>query len=203
MANFTEAYKITTTHEGGYGIDNNGYEVYRGINRYYNPNWNGWAYIDRAKQVTPNIPRGTIIPSAEPYVMQYVKNTYWDKIKGDQITNQKFANFLFDFYYASGYDAIKMLQKILGLNPDGIIGPITLAAINKQLSYNGQNLYDKLWQTRYDFTKSLVGKIIPESWWKGIEQRLFSYKVNIGIATGATLLVALFFLGLYFYNKSN
>ncbi len=48
MANFTQAYNLTSAHEGGYvndAIDRGG-ETYRGISRVYHSSWKGWSNID-------------------------------------------------------------------------------------------------------------------------------------------------------------
>ena len=45
MANFTQAYNLTSAHEGGYVNDalDRGGETYRGISRVYHSSWNGWS----------------------------------------------------------------------------------------------------------------------------------------------------------------
>ena len=58
------------------------------------------------------------------------KGGFWDRCKGDQIAFQPTANMLVDWAYTSGTHAISNTQKALGLKPDGIVGPVTLAALN-------------------------------------------------------------------------
>jgi lysozyme family protein len=175
MADFTTAFNLLKGHEGGYGIDNNGYEVYTGINRKFNPNWQGWTVIDQIKKNYSNKNNWTD-SRADIYVAPLYKSTYWAAIQGDKIINQTFANFLFDYFVASGNYPIIELQKILGVVADGYFGPKTLLALNNKLQNDGNNLYNEFWDNRYNFTKNLVPNVIPYSWWSGVEQRLLSFK---------------------------
>lgn len=64
--------------------------------------------------------------------LDILKNLFWDKWKADEIENQSVANILVDWVWASGSYGIKLPQKILGVNIDGIVGPKTIAAVNAQ-----------------------------------------------------------------------
>ena len=62
-----------------------------------------------------------------------LKTMYWDSCKGDLIESQSVANAIVDWAWHSGTaTAVKEIQKELGLKADGIIGNITLSAINSQ-----------------------------------------------------------------------
>lgn len=62
---------------------------------------------------------------------EILKTLYWDKCKGDYIQSQSVANVIVDWAWNSGTGtAIKQVQNILGVKVDGIIGNITLSAIN-------------------------------------------------------------------------
>ena len=84
------------------------------------------------------------------------KKYYWDDCKADQINNQSVANLLVDFAYNSGVSrAVQKIQTIVGTKADGIMGNMTLAAIN---SYKqGQwALFDKLKVSRIAFLNAIV-----------------------------------------------
>ena len=84
------------------------------------------------------------------------KKYYWDACKADQINNQSVANLLVDFAYNSGVSrAVQKIQTIVGTKADGIMGNMTLAAIN---SYKqGQwALFDKLKVSRIAFLNAIV-----------------------------------------------
>ena len=76
------------------------------------------------------------------------KKYYWDKWKADDIKDQNVANILVDWVWASGAYGIKIPQRVLGVNVDGIVGPKTIAAVNAR---DGRELFDKIKQERKDF----------------------------------------------------
>lgn len=59
-----------------------------------------------------------------------LKIYYWDRWKADLIQNQSLANLLVDWLWTSGIAGIKRPQRLLGVSPDGKVGPLTLAALN-------------------------------------------------------------------------
>jgi hypothetical protein len=81
-----------------------------------------------------------------------LKKYYWDVLHCDDIQNQSIANFICDWFYNSGYYAIKHLQTILKLTADGIIGPNTIKAIN---SANQEQLFKDLQNDRITFVNNI------------------------------------------------
>ena len=62
-----------------------------------------------------------------------LKSLYWDACLGDRISSQSVANAIVDWAWNSGTrTAVKEVQQILGVEDDGILGNITLAAINSR-----------------------------------------------------------------------
>ena len=62
-----------------------------------------------------------------------LKTMYWDSCLGDRIESQSVANAIVDWAWNSGTrTAVKEVQQILGVEDDGILGYITLAAINSR-----------------------------------------------------------------------
>lgn len=60
----------------------------------------------------------------------YLKD-YWTPLQGDSLTSQPIAEALFDTAVNMGTaQAVKLAQVVLGLPPDGDLGPATLAALN-------------------------------------------------------------------------
>lgn len=78
---------------------------------------------------------------------------YWDAWKADQIEDQKVAELLVDWHYHSGAWGIKIPQNILGVTYDGIVGPITLAAVNRQ---DPKEFHQKVWERRKLFLENIV-----------------------------------------------
>ncbi len=57
-------------------------------------------------------------------------NLYWKNIQGDFIRSQDLANIFFDGHVNHGRTGIRLMQRVLGVSDDGIVGPITLNALN-------------------------------------------------------------------------
>lgn len=60
------------------------------------------------------------------------KTLIWDRCRADEITRQNVADMLADWQFTSGAHATRNAQRALGLTPDGIVGPLTLAALNDE-----------------------------------------------------------------------
>lgn len=149
MADFDAAYGPMLKNEGGYANhpSDTGGETYRGVARKHHPKWDGWRFVDRVKLTLVNPPPyGTrewtnwrkhldkelaSIPALQSAIKTFYHANFWQPIKGDEIQNQKLADWLFDRAVNCGTGAAaKMLQKACGVLADGEIGTITLAACN-------------------------------------------------------------------------
>ena len=58
------------------------------------------------------------------------KTMYWDRWRADEIKSQAVANMLVDYVWTSGYWGIRKPQELLGVTADGVVGPMTIAAVN-------------------------------------------------------------------------
>lgn len=109
--------------------------------------------------------------------MDILKTLYWDKWKADMIENQPIANLVVDWYWGSGKYGIIFPQRILGVTDDGIVGKITLSAIN---SYqNQEELFYLLWNRRKKHFEDIVKQNPSQNvFLKGWLNRLnsFTYK---------------------------
>ncbi len=118
MADFSEAYKLTSAHEGGYVNDpvDRGGETYRGIARVHHPDWSGWKRVDgqRRKAGFPkSLDRDAALQRA---VKAFYKRAYWDRFKGDDVPDQALANELYDTGVNMGVRrAVRFLQSSLNL----------------------------------------------------------------------------------------
>ena len=91
----------------------------------------------------------------EDVVNRVLKPYYWDRWKADSIQDQSVANILVDWIWASGVHGIKIPQDLLGVIPDGIVGPKTLVAVN---SRNPRELFDQIKIARFDFIEDICRK---------------------------------------------
>lgn len=123
MADFVPAFEEVIVEEGGYQLTtipgDLGGQTYAGIARVPNPNWEGWAYIDR-KETPPS-----------QMVRDFYKRTFWDDIKGDQIYSQRVAACIFNFYVNTGKPAKTIAQLVVGATPDGAFGDVTIQKLNQ------------------------------------------------------------------------
>lgn len=144
MANFEPAYNLTLSNEGGYNNNPNdpGKETYKGISRFYWPDWEGWAIID-AKKSHPEFKQ---VLKEDEFLNRYVKAFYnekfWREANLSDICSQEIANEIFDTGVNQGLErAVKYLQEALNLlnnfqkdyddiGVDGVSGSETLHAYN-------------------------------------------------------------------------
>jgi len=80
------------------------------------------------------------------------RDGYWRTVSGDDLpSGLDFA--MFDFAVNSGpARAVKTLQRIVGVNPDGVMGQMTLSAVRKQFA---ADMIDELCNARLAFVRSL------------------------------------------------
>lgn len=70
-------------------------------------------------------------------LIEYYKKQYWDVNKGDDISSQTLAEELFDFGVNAGPEtAAKILQRLVDVKDDGIIGEMSLYAINCTICFD-------------------------------------------------------------------
>lgn len=147
MANFTEAYNLTSAHEGGYVDDptDRGGETYRGISRVHHPSWSGWEKIDACKGKSAFPAMLDADSALQRSVKSFYKRKYWDRFLGDQIPDQQVANELYDTGVNMGVRrAVRFLQNALNqlnrnqrnykdLVVDGWLGEGTLEVLKQYL----------------------------------------------------------------------
>jgi lysozyme family protein len=202
VANFQEAYNKTALNEGGYRnvLWDLGGETYCGIARNYNPQWPGWTTIDQLKNNYPNgkIPFNTKFSTLDNSVKSFYQANYWNKIKGDAISNQAIANLTYDFVVQSGQAVRKMQEAINKVKPDSVtvdnqFGNQTLTAINTLPSVAVHNAILDERKAYYQYLLN-IGKISDNDW-NGILNRLAKYPYLTAAVSsiGALLLIGTFF----------
>lgn len=123
MADFATSYEATLLNEGGYRVEtvpgDRGGQTFAGISRKAWPNWHGWAAIDAGAQ-----------PAAQD-VRDFYRANFWTPLRLDEVSEQAVAASVYDFAVNAGRRTSAMLaQVVVGVTPDGQIGPVTLAALN-------------------------------------------------------------------------
>jgi len=145
MADFSKAFSITLSHEGGYSNDPNdpGGETIFGISRVNNPTWEGWALIDNLKKDKKNFPKNALADSAVmSHVKALYKKKYWDIHNLDLMNSQEIASEVFDtgVNIGTGKAASFLLMALSILNreakdyadvpDDGKVDPSDVAIVN-------------------------------------------------------------------------
>ena len=99
-------------------------------------------------------------------VKPYYKRDYWDAVAGDLLPSGiDYAAFDFAIN-AGGYASRKFIQSALGVNDDGIFGPVTLAAIK---GANGKDLLAKFSQNKIRFYQELSNfDVYGKGWLKRV-----------------------------------
>jgi lysozyme family protein len=141
-ANFTRALAATLKHEGGWSDHpaDPGGATMRGVT------------LATFRRYVPSASKTDLRNISDAQIEQIYRDGYWNKIKGDDLPyGVDFA--VFDFAVNSGPQrAAIYLQEIVGVAPDGRIGPLTLAAIDK---WDAVKLVEKLCANRIAFLKRL------------------------------------------------
>ena len=89
-----------------------------------------------------------------------LKTMFWDKMRADEIRNQSIANLCVNSVWGSGAGYIKTIQQVVGVAADGIVGPITLKAINE--NPHPDWLFRRLWERRAKFFEDIVARSVAD-----------------------------------------
>ena len=130
--NFASSLKQVLHYEGGYvnNVHDSGGATNKGITQA--------VYNDWRKSRKQGIQSVKLISDSE--VAAIYKQNYWDAIKGDSLASGVDLA-TFDLAVNSGVGrASRMLQAAAGVAQDGIIGPQTIAAANKNPTATVTNL---------------------------------------------------------------
>lgn len=170
MADFQKAFDILKGHEGGYQRNPNDRGNYNSKGELVGTNYGisapvyeAWINRPPTRSEMENLP-------FEDAIRIYFL-WYWDPIQGNSIENQPVANIFMDGVVNHGRSrGTKLMQKVLGVSQDGIVGPITLGAIN---SGNPANIYNQYKLERYNFYHDIVKrnpsqKVFLSGWIKRI-----------------------------------
>ena len=149
MTTFHRALAHTLAAEGWYTDSG---PTYRGIDRRYWPEWEGWAVIDDwlSGNITVPVRDAALVEPVE----RFYRVQFWSRIWGDRVAelDEGVALVLFDFSVHSGvHAAVRALQVSMNdlnrhgrtyadIAEDGVLGPKTLETLRRQLQtvYGGR-----------------------------------------------------------------
>lgn len=118
--------------------------------------------------------------SDEDAVNVILRPHYWNRWKADQIKSQSLANILVDWVWGSGVNGIKIPQRMLGVSADGIVGPITIQALNAQ---NPEKFFRLIKERRGKFFSDIVKnnpkqKKFLKGWNRRLDNIRFGYLID-------------------------
>lgn len=106
--------------------------------------------------------------------LEILKKMYWNRWHADDIKSQSIAEVVVDWVWASGKWGIVIPQRMLGVTDDGIVGVITLDALNRK---EPKEFFDTLIQERIAFVEGIVKKTpSQEKFLKGWKNRINDLK---------------------------
>lgn len=137
MADFNIAFAITFKNEGlalwTNDPDDAGGETWGGLTRKADPKWAGWAIIDQYKK-KPNFPSNlkAVSDQLTELAKPTYKKTYWDTVWGDEITDQRIANDMFDTAVLQGVGmSVKLQNRQFGFTEKTAMDSQLLNQLNK------------------------------------------------------------------------
>ena len=167
-SNFRQSLSLVLAHEGGFvnhprdpgGATNQGVtqKVYDAFRKYM------------------HLPLQSVKFILDSEVSDIYNKQYWRTIKGDSLPcGIDYA--VFDFGVNSGiYRAIKYLQKLVGVNPDGVLGMVTLAAVDEANDKDEEGLIAQYCANRLVFLRSLS---TFDVFGKGWTRRVIGYHAGV------------------------
>ena len=141
--NFDVCLEMLLEHEGGY------------VNHPKDPGGETNLGVTRAvyeQHVGRQVMDGEMRSLTKADVKPIYKTMYWDKVRGDDLPHGLDWS-VFDWAVNSGPGrAAKALQRIVGVKPDGGIGPVTLRAVH---NFDAGDLIEKMHDQRQAFYEGL------------------------------------------------
>ena len=138
-----------------------------------------WVKYGYDKDKDGDIDKFDLMKIDDQDAIKIAKTHYWDSLKCDLIKNQSVAELIMDACYnqGQGYTA-PMVQRIVGVQVDGIFGLKTIEAIN---NFDQETLFNRIKSARKDRYINIVNKYPKnKKFLKGWLNRLdyFKFKNN-------------------------
>lgn len=191
----TEILPHTLKYEGGYSNHPNdsGGETYRGIARKINPDWEGWAQVDKIKQ-SQSLTATTIITGLEPLVANFYWQRYFLPKDFDKLSDTDIALQLFDFNVNGGYSIAKVVNALAatGINTSAttfeqllpFLSRVEPAAFISALLSERKKHYDTLIASNPDQS------VFKNGWYSRLKQLAATYTPRKAVIGGGLLVIA-------------
>jgi lysozyme family protein len=167
--NFAKAYRKTVAAEGGFSqhpLDPGGATMKGVTLKTYSAHLGRQATVEELKAIP------------EEHLLAIYGQGYWDRCKCDDLPSGLDVC-VFDWAVNSGPGrAVKALQELAGVRPDGDVGPKTLAAVASWWAYYGPKTCIGMYQNeRMEYLEDLsTFKVFGNGWTKRvIDMENFAY----------------------------
>lgn len=107
-------------------------------------------YCRRNKKPAPTV--ADLKKITRTTVLDILRTMYWIPCKGDLISNQSVADLVVDSCWGTGLGYIRNIQRAIGTTADGVVGPKTISALNR----NPREVHAKLWAARKAFYTNIA-----------------------------------------------
>jgi lysozyme family protein len=216
--NYLDAIKKVLEHEGGY-VNNpldSGKRTNRGVTQATYEKFIGRKLSGTDVDAPKGQPMGeaeTVMRNlSEGNAIQIYKTMYWDAIQGDKIKQYAIAAVIFDQAINRGVSAaVKQAQKVLGLQADGKVGPVTLATLNgvKDTDFVPKYLAESVNAYKAIVANNPTQSVFLKGWLSRVDS-LKSYATNLfgsinatTVGIGVVAVVGASILGYILYQYMN
>jgi len=134
--------------------------TFMGIYEAAHPNWQGWGQVREAINAYGDLEKASVALYNDDALIEKVKIFYkkefWDKMRLDEVDSELKSCELFVFgANVDTVPAVRVLQRLLGVVVDGIMGQKTLKALN---DYNEQSFDVDFDRAEIAYYRNLVRK---------------------------------------------
>lgn len=176
MATLAPLSQFILSFEGGFvnhpndrgGATNRGVTIATWKAQGYDKDGDGDIDVDDLRLITP------------ADATRIMRLNYWNRFRADEIRDQSVANILVDWLWGSGKPAITITQKLLGVTADGIVGPKTIAAINKQPAHA---FFERIKTRRREYIDNIIKsnpsqKVFKAGWYRRLNAINYGFLVD-------------------------
>lgn len=151
--------------------------TYWGIYKKAHPTWEGWDIVCKVVNESSSL----VSASRKLYkdekltdmVFKFYRDNFWDKLKLDLVVSQHKCDEIFCFsVHVGARQATLLVQNIMCITQDGIVGPITIREINKMPETLFDDMFDDYEKGYYDRLIQNFPKFEPyrKGWHKRAEE---------------------------------